>query len=299
MFMRRVTMIRSMTGFGRAETANEKRKLTVEMKAVNNRYLDFNIRMPKKFSFLESKIRTTLKEYMERGKVDVFITCEDYGDEAASLKYNRALAESYVSYYRQMAEEFGIKESLSVMDIARSPEVLTLGDADQNEDELWEELEAALRGAAQNFRDARELEGKRLRTDLIGKLDALDVLVDEVMQHEPEIMEAYRTKLQTTLTELLENRDIDESRIAAECVVYADKICTDEETVRLKSHIKTMKDTLMTDASIGRKLDFIAQEMNREANTTLSKAGDLITADIGIQMKTEIEKIREQIQNIE
>ncbi len=292
-------MIKSMTGFGRAEASTEKRKLTVEMKSVNNRYLDFNIRMPKKFGFLESKIRTTLKEYMERGKVDVFITCEEYSDEAGSLKYNSSLAEDYAKYYRQIAEQFDIDYHLSVLDIAKSPEVLTIGDADTDEDELWSELEKVLREAAQNFASARETEGLRLREDLIGKLDHLDTLVDEVIAHEPEIMAAYRTKLQNTLSEILENRDIEESRIVAECVVYADKISTDEEAVRLKSHIKTMKETLMSDGGIGRKLDFITQEMNREANTTLSKAGDLLTADTGIQMKTEIEKIREQIQNVE
>ncbi len=292
-------MIRSMTGFGRAESAGEKRKLTVEMKSVNNRYLDFNIRMPKKFGFLESKIRSVLKEYMERGKVDVFISCEEYADEAGVLKYNSALAEQYAAYYRQIAEQFQLPQQFSVMDIAKSPDVLTMGDADQDDEELWQALEGVLRQAAQNFDEARETEGAHLREDLLLKLKELDALVDEVIEHEPEILAAYKEKLQNTLTEILENKDIDESRIAAECVVFADKICTDEESVRLKNHIQTMSETLLSDGSIGRKLDFIAQEMNREANTTLSKAGDLITADHGIQMKTVIEKIREQIQNIE
>lgn len=292
-------MVRSMTGYGRAEAGYDDRKLTVEIKAVNNRYLDFNIRMPKKFGFLEAKIRSVLKEYVERGKVDVFLTTEEYSEQAGSLNYNEALAAEYVKYYHQIAETFGIPDDVSASKIAASPEVLTLGDEEPDEETLWQELEPVIREAAQHFNEAREKEGQRLCEDLLLKLSDMDVLVDQVIAHEPEILSAYREKLQTTLTEILEDREIDDSRIAAECIVYADKICTDEETVRLKSHIQAMKEELGKNGSVGRKLDFIAQEMNREANTTLSKAGDQITSEIGINLKTEIEKIREQIQNIE
>ncbi len=292
-------MIRSMTGYGRAESSTEDRKLTVEMKSVNNRYLDFNIRMPRKYNFLESQVRTVLKEYVERGKVDVFITAEEYSEGAASLNYNETLAEEYIGKYKEIADKFGIPNDVTASKIASSPEVLTLGEAETDEEELWKELEPVLRAAASNFNEARETEGKRLYTDLEKKLSDMDGLVDEVIDHEPEIVKAYQEKLQETLAEILEDRDIDDSRIAAECVVYADKICTDEETVRLKSHIRAMRDELEKDGSIGRKLDFITQEMNREANTTLSKAGDILTSEIGINLKTEIEKIREQIQNIE
>lgn len=292
-------MVRSMTGYGRAEAANEKRKLTVEMKAVNNRYLDFNIRMPRRFSFLESKIRGALKEYILRGKVDVFISCEEYADEAGALKFNEALAGEYISYMRQMAEKFHLSTEITPADIARAPEVFSLGDPDADEEELWGMLEPVIREASAHFNEAREGEGERLAADLLEKLDSLEALVDRVIEHEPEIMEAYRARLCETLSEILEDRSIEESRITAECVVYADRISTDEESVRLKSHIRQMRSELKGEGSIGRKLDFLAQEMNREANTTLSKAGDLITADIGIEMKTDIEKIREQIQNIE
>ncbi len=292
-------MVRSMTGYGRAEAACEARKLTVEIKSVNNRYLDLNIRMPRRFNFLEARIRETLKEFALRGKVDVFISCEEYADEAGALRYNEALAGEYISCMRQMAEKFGLSGTITPADVARAPEVFSLGDPGADEDELWEMLEPVIRGAALVYNEARAAEGERLKADLLLKLKHLGSLVDEVVRHEPEIMDAYRSRLTETLTEILADRGIDESRIAAECVVYADRICTDEETVRLRSHIRQMEAELSKEGSIGRKLDFLAQEMNREANTTLSKAGDLMTADLGIEMKTDIEKIREQIQNIE
>ena len=292
-------MIRSMTGFGRSEAVNDFRKLSIEIKSVNNRYLDFNIRMPRRFNFLESKLRGVLKEYAVRGKIDVFINCEEYADEAGALKYNEALAGEYIHHMRGMAERFGLSGEVTAADIAKAPEVFTIGTVSQDEVELWGMLEPVVREACERYDAARKEEGSRLKTDLLEKLAHLETLVDHVIEHEPEIMENYRLKLQQTMAEILEDRGIDESRIAAECVVYADRICTDEETVRLKSHIRQMRDELNRTGSIGRKLDFLAQEMNREANTTLSKAGDLMTADLGIEMKTDIEKIREQIQNIE
>ncbi len=292
-------MIRSMTGYGRAEAVSDARKLTVEIKSVNNRYLDFNIRMPRRFNFLEAKIREVLKESVLRGKVDVFITCEEYADEAGALKYNEALAGEYIAHMRHMAETFGLSSAITPADIARAPEVFTIGDISTDGEELWEMLLPVLKSASERYNEAREAEGERLKTDVLLKLDHLGGLVEHVIEHEPEIMEAYKKKLTDTLSEILEDRSIDESKIAAECVLYADKISTDEESVLLRSHIRQMKDELGKSGSIGRKLDFLAQEMNREANTTLSKAGDLMTADIGIEMKTDIEKIREQIQNIE
>ncbi len=292
-------MIRSMTGYGRSEASDEQRKITVEIKSVNNRYADFNIRMPRKFNALEAKIRGILKEKIHRGKVDVFISSEEYGDSAGSLIYNETLASEYVSYMKKIASTFGLEEKISITDISRAPEVLTMGTSEIDEDTLWQMLEGVLQKAVSAFNESRSLEGSRLKSDLLVKLDELAAHTEEIIAHEPEIMAAYRTRLRENLNELLEEWTLDESRLAAECVLYADKICTDEETVRLKSHIRQMKEELEKSGSIGRKLDFIAQEMNREANTTLSKAGDLLTADIGIAMKTEIEKIREQIQNIE
>ena len=288
-----------MTGYGRSEAASAARKLTVEMKSVNNRYLDFNIRMPRRFNFLEARIREILKEHIQRGKVDVFISCEEYADEAGALRYNEALAGEYIAHMKEMAEKFGLNPSITPADVARAPEVFSLGEIGTDEEELWGMLKPVLEAAAEKFNEARSLEGERLKADVLLKLDHLAASVEHVILHEPEIMEAYKKKLMDTLKEMLEDRSIDESRIAAECVVYADKISTDEEAVRLKSHISQMRSELEKEGSIGRKLDFLAQEMNREANTTLSKAGDLMTADIGIDMKTDIEKIREQIQNIE
>ena len=292
-------MIKSMTGYGRAEITTDTRRIAVEIKSVNNRYADFNIRMPRKFLFLESRIRSVLKESILRGKVDVFVTSEEYGDAAGSLKYNEALAGEYVAAMRSMIEKFGLDGGLSAQDVARAPEVFTIGEADADEEELWKLIEPVVKEAVEHFNVARSEEGGKLKADLLAKLDDLLALTEEVIAHEPEIMAAYKEKLMANLEEMLLDKSIDESRIAAECVVYADRICTDEETVRLKSHIDQMRKELGKSGSIGRKLDFIAQEMNREANTTLSKAGDLITADSGIAMKTLIEKIREQIQNIE
>lgn len=292
-------MARSMTGYGRAECVTETRKISMEIKSVNNRYADFNIRLPRKFNFLEAKIRSVLKEQILRGKVDIFILTEEYGEEAGSLKYNAALAEEYAQYMRQMISSFGLPGNVTVRDLATAPEVFTIESSEADEEELWSMMKPVAEEAITRFNESRTEEGERLKADLLGKLDELETVVDEVIAHEPEIMDAYRARLLETLTEILEDRSIEESRIIAECAVFADKISTDEESVRLKSHIRQMREELKKSGSIGRKLDFLAQEMNREANTTLSKAGDLITADNGIAMKTIIEKIREQIQNIE
>ncbi|MEE1196155.1 MAG: YicC/YloC family endoribonuclease [Lachnospiraceae bacterium] len=292
-------MIKSMTGFGRAEVADADRKFIVEIKSVNHRYLDFNIRMPKKFCFFESAIRSTLKEYMQRGKVDVFITYEDLTQSRVALRYNQEIAAQYLEYLKQMSEQFGLDNDIRVSTLSRYPEVFTMEEVDENEEELWNLLEQALREAAAQFADARSLEGESLKKDILAKLVYLDSQVELVIQRSPQIMQEYRQKLENKMKELLEATQIDENRIAAEMVIFADKMCTDEETVRLRSHIHSMETALQDGTNIGRKLDFIAQEMNREANTILSKANDLETSNIAIELKTEIEKIREQIQNIE
>lgn len=288
-----------MTGFGRREIADKERKITVEMKAVNHRYLDVNIKMPKKLNFFESSIRTLLKEYIQRGKVDIFITYEDYTENNVILKYNQELAAEYVKYIRQMAEDFSLNNDLQACTLSRYPEVLTMEEQTVDEDALWATLEKAIRGAAEQFVETRIKEGNNLRDDLIQKLDGMIQYVDEIEKRSPEIIAEYRQKLQDKVNELLNDTQIEESRLATEVTLFADKICTDEETVRLKSHILATKETLSQGGSIGRKLDFIAQEMNREANTILSKANDLTVSDIAINLKTDIEKVREQIQNIE
>ena len=292
-------MIKSMTGFGRCEFTDEKRKFTVELKSVNHRYLDVNIKMPKNLNFFESSIRALLKEYIERGKVDVYITYEDYTEDNYALKYNSALAAQYLDYLNRMAEEFGLENDIRVSNLSRYPDVLVMEEQDVDEKELWDGLERALRGACEQFVASRIKEGENLKVDLIDKLDHMISYVDFIEKRSPQIMEEYRKRLEDKIKEILGDRQMDDGRIATEVTIYADKVCVDEETVRLRSHINTTKDTLLEGGSIGRKLDFIAQEMNREANTILSKANNIEISDTGIDLKTSIEKVREQIQNIE
>ena len=292
-------MIKSMTGFGRAEYLDEKRKITAEIKAVNHRYLDCSIKMPKKLGYFEASIRTLLKEYIQRGKVDVFITYEDYTGSSYNLKYNADMARAYMTYLAQMAEEFGIENDVRVSTLSRYPEVFSLEEENADEDEIWSDLEKVIREAASSFVDARIKEGENLKRDLCEKLDTMLTYVDEIEKRAPEIIEAYKKDLCYKVSELLADGRIDDQRILGEVTLYADKICVDEEIVRLRSHISTSRDILGEGGSVGRKLDFIAQEMNREANTILSKSSDLLTSDIAINLKTDIEKVREQIQNIE
>ena len=292
-------MIKSMTGFGRCEISEAERKFTVELKGVNHRYLDVNIRMPKKLNFFEASIRNLLKKYAQRGKVDIFITYEDFSENQVSLKYNETLAEEYLKYFKQMEEKFSLENDIRVSTLSRYPEVLTMEEQMMDEEEIWNVLEKALEGAFSQFVSTRITEGEALKKDLLAKLDDMLVLVDKVEKRSPEIVVEYRGKLEEKVKDLLADTQIEESRIASEVVIFADKICTDEETVRLRSHIAHMKDTLESAEGIGRKLDFIAQEMNREANTILSKANDLEVSNYAIDLKTGIEKVREQIQNIE
>lgn len=292
-------MIKSMTGFGRAEVMEGNRKFTVEMKSVNHRYLDINIKMPKKISFFESAVRNLLKEYIQRGKVDVFITYEDYNEDNFSLKYNEEAAKEYLGYLQKMSETFGLENDVKVSTLSRYPEVFTLEEQSVDEKELWAVLEKALRAASRQFVESRITEGENLQKDLIGKLDTMLTYVDFIEERSPQILKEYRARLEAKVAELLADTQLDENRIAAEVTIFADKICVDEETVRLRSHVEATKNTLSEGGSVGRKLDFIAQEMNREANTILSKANDLAISDTGINLKTDIEKVREQIQNIE
>lgn len=292
-------MVKSMTGFGKAEIANEDLKLQVEIKSVNNRYLDFNIRSPRKFNGLEAKIRNLLSSQIARGKVDVFIVYKEYSAEAGAVRLNRTLAGEYIDRLREISNFDGVSDNIKPKDIALFPDVITVEEEQVDEEELWKLLEGLLKDALREFMDARVKEGEFLKSNIIEKLDVLKREVSLIEEHEPEIMEAYKAKLRSKLDEVLQDTQIDESRVVSEMVIYSDKICTDEETVRLKSHVEKMRDLLESDESIGRNLDFLAQEMNREANTILSKSGDLITSDVALSLKSGIEKIREQIQNIE
>ena len=292
-------MIKSMTGFGRCEIEKNNRKVTVEIKSVNHRYLDVNMKMPKSLGVFESAVRNLLKEYIQRGKVDVFFTYEDFNEANVSLKYNETLATEYLKYLRQMAEQFGIEDDIRVSTLSRYPEVLTMEQQDMDDKEVWAVVEEAVRGACEKLVESRITEGENLKTDLVAKLDQLLEYVSYIEERSPEILKEYRTRLEGKIQEVLGDTQLEESRIAAEVTIFADKICVDEETVRLRSHVQGMKDTLLEGGGIGRKLDFIAQEMNREANTILSKANDLAISNLGISLKTDIEKVREQIQNIE
>lgn len=292
-------MIKSMTGFGRSEYLDSDKKITIELKAVNHRYLDVNMKMPKKLSIFESSIRNILKEYAERGKVDIFITYEDYTENNVSVKYNKEIAKAYVDYIKAMAEDFGLEYDLKASSLSRYPEVLTLEEQDADEKELFKDVEATLRKALEMFVESRVKEGENLKNDIISKLDHMLENVSYVEKRAPEIISEYHEKLTNKIKEYLEETSIEESRILQEVTIFTDKICVDEETVRLRSHIEAMRDALIKGGSLGRKLDFIAQEMNREANTILSKANDLETSNIAIELKTDIEKVREQIQNIE
>lgn len=292
-------MIKSMTGFGRCEVVENNRKFAVEIKSVNHRYLDVNIKMPKALNFFESAIRSELKNYISRGKVDVFVSCENFAESTSTVRYHRETAEEYRNYLRQMAEEFGLKDDVSVSTLARFPEIFTMEETSVDEEELWKELRKAVTGAAEMFVETRVVEGERLREDLIGKLDGMQDMVDFVAERSPQIVTEYRRKLEDKVRELLGDTSVDEARLLTEVTIFADKSCVDEEIVRLRSHIEATRETLLTGGAVGRKLDFIAQEMNREANTMLSKANDLEVSNCAIELKTEIEKVREQIQNIE
>ncbi len=294
-----VTMLKSMTGFGRCEIAQVDRKITVEMKAVNHRYCDISIKMPKKLSFFEAGIRNVLKQYIGRGKIDIYITYEDYTENNVCVKYNADLAREYYNSLEKMSKEFGIDNDIRVSTLSRYPEVFSLEEQTIDEKELWALVEEAVKGAAGRFVETRIAEGEHLKQDIILKLDGMLKLVDFIETRSPEVVNEYRNKLYAKVAELLADTKVEESILVTEVTVFADKICVDEETVRLRSHIINMKETLEDSENIGRKLDFIAQEMNREANTILSKANDLEVTNKAIDLKTEIEKVREQIQNIE
>ena len=292
-------MIKSMTGFGRSEISSEDSKITVEMKAVNHRYCDISIKLPKKLSFFEAGIRNILKKYIGRGKVDVYITYEDYTENNVCVKYNSDIAKEYYDNLQKISEQFDIENDIRTSVLSRYPEVFTLEEQTINEGKLWELVEEAVSTAAEAFVESRIAEGENLKTDLVSKLNEMTRLVGFVEERYPQVVSEYRSKLLAKVTELLQDTKVDESILLTEVTVYADKICVDEETVRLKSHIENMINTLNDSDNVGRKLDFIAQEMNREANTILSKVGDIGITNKAIDLKTEIEKVREQIQNIE
>ncbi len=292
-------MVKSMTGFGRYEAVGEERKVIVEMKSVNHRYSDISVKLPKRLSFFDTAIRNVLKDYVSRGKVDVFVTFEDYSQSNITVKYNKDIALDYWKNINQLANTVRMENDVTVSQLSRYPEVFTVEENRLDEDATWVELKEAVEIAAQRFVESRIAEGANLQKDIISKTEKLLSLVSYVEERSPKMLEEHKNRLYRKVQETLGDKQIDESVLATELIIYADKVCVDEETVRLRSHILNLRDTMQEGENVGRKLDFIAQEMNREANTILSKANDIEISNCAIDLKTEIEKIREQIQNIE
>lgn len=296
-------MVKSMTGFGRA-TSNEgnSRSFSIELKSVNHRYLDLNVRMPKSILSLEEKVRKALSEKLSRGKVDVFITYKNYGDEASEATLNTVLADSYFNSLETLFKRYedkNIKNDISVSLIARFPDVIKLQEKEENLEEMWCELNKALDEALGLLVHMREVEGEKLKADIKLKCALIEDMLSKVEEKAPSVVIGYKEKLKERVKELCDNIQVDESRINMEIALFADKASIDEEITRLHSHIEQVRSTLELDESIGRKLDFIVQEMNREANTIASKSTDLEITNIVLNIKNEIEKIREQVQNIE
>ncbi|MCR5415788.1 MAG: YicC family protein [Pseudobutyrivibrio sp.] len=292
-------MVRSMTGYGKGIAENSEARVTIEMKSVNHRYLDLNIKLPKKLNFLESSIRNKISESVFRGKVDLYITLSEHSDACYQVSINDAIAQKYFDSISSMAEKLGVDNDLKASTIARLPDVIELEEMEADEDSLKGIVFEALDACISQFVESRISEGERLQKDLVAKMDEMISLVNKLEARSPQIIEEYRTRLTSKIKELLDDTHIDEGRIAQEVTIYADKVCIDEEMVRLKSHVAETRAIFDLDKEVGRKLDFLAQELNREANTILSKSTDVEIADIGITLKTLIEKVREQIQNIE
>lgn len=292
-------MIQSMTGFGRGEASDEDYKIEIEMKSVNHRYLDVNVRLPRKLNFYETEIRNQVKRFADRGKVDIFVTFSDMTGQSVNVTYNKEVAEAYLSGIRQLSKDLKLENTTVAYEISRFPDVFTMEESNLDEDTVGALITTAMEHAGEQFVLSRQTEGNKLKEDLMGKFQRIEELVDLVAERSPQIVQEYRQRIQDKVTELLGDAQMDEGVLATELVVFADKICVDEEMVRLRTHVVHMKETLEEEGTIGRKLDFLTQEMNREANTILSKANDTIVSNYGIELKTEIEKIREQIQNIE
>lgn len=292
-------MIRSMTGYGRYEAENEESRLVVEIKSVNHRYCDISIRLPKILNPYENLIRKQLKEKISRGKVDVFITYENIAQGEDNIAYHPDMARAYVNLIRQLSDDFSLNTGLDAAMLSRYPDVYTMEEIHIDEDKLQKLVETTVEGALLQFLKSRETEGELLKNDLLNKLTLLEDVTNQIEKRSPQVFTDYKERLTAKIKETLADNKLDESVLATELVIYADKICVDEELVRLKSHIQHMREILETEETVGRKLDFMTQELNREANTTLSKANDIIIADLGIILKTEIEKFREQIQNLE
>ena len=294
-----VVVICSMTGYGRARETIGNRDITVELRSVNNRFLDCTVKIPRVYTFCEDAIKSHVQKYITRGKVDVFVTIVSVGAEATAVTVNQDLAAGYVRALRTLADTYDLKDDLSVMGLARFSEVLTVTKAEEDLESLSADICSVLDQALIGYRAMRETEGQKLREDIERRLNTIEQLTEKVEMRSPQTVAEYREKLTAKMKEVLQSTTIDENRILMEAAIYADKVAVDEETVRLRSHVGQLRSMLNDGGVIGRKADFLIQELNRESNTIGSKCCDLeITEDV-VALKAEIEKIREQIQNIE
>ena len=292
-------MIKSMTGYGRSVQTLHGREITVEVKSVNNRYLDPNVRLPRTYSFCEDAVKQQIKTFISRGKVDLFVSVNASEEEAQEISLNRPVLEAYLSALKTMVDEYGAQDDISAMTLAKLPEVFLVKKQEQDEEQLQADLLAVTGEALTRFNEMREREGAALDADLRARAASIRSLTEQVEARSPVTLAEYRARLARKMQEVLENTQIDEARILTEAAIYADKIAVDEETVRLKSHLSQLEGMLSSGEPIGRKLDFLLQELNREANTIGSKGNDLEQARTVVEIKAELEKIREQTQNIE
>lgn len=292
-------MIKSMTGFGRAEKIIDGRDIIVEIKSVNHRFFDFSTRITHGYGFLEDKLRNSLQSRVARGKIDVFVSLDTVDDTQAEVRVNHSLASGYLAALREVQQKYGLPDDITTDTVARFPDIFTVHKAPEDEEKVWAEVSRVFEEAIQPFLGMREAEGAQLKKDVLGRAHTILDTVGKIEERSPQTVEEYRRKLTERLSEMLGGTNIDEQRILTEAAVFADKVSVAEETVRLRSHIKQFGDMLESGEAIGRRLDFLVQEMNREANTIGSKCVDAETAHMVVDMKAEIEKIREQIQNIE
>jgi uncharacterized protein (TIGR00255 family) len=292
-------MIRSMTGYGRVQQTVDGLNILFEIKSVNHRFFDFSSRIPRMYGFIEDKLKTYIQNYISRGKVDVFMTIDSVNGEDAQVKLNYGLAKSYIEALRELQSKYDLVDDISVSTVARYSDIFTVIKPPDDEERVWNAVKKAAGRALSDFVAMREAEGERLKTDIVARARSVSKLVDMVEKRSPETVEEYRQKLTSRMTELLTDAAVDENRIVLEAAIYADKVSVTEETVRLKSHLAQFEIMLDGNDPVGRKLDFLMQEMNREANTIGSKATDVEIAGIVVDIKAELEKIREQIQNLE
>ena len=292
-------MIKSMTGYGRCSETNENMEITAEIKAVNHRYFDFSARVPRQFGFLDEKIKQYVHSRVNRGKVEVYITVKLLENEAIAVEVNQPLAKAYVDALAQIQNEYNLENNTQPIDIARFPDVLNVKKEEQDEDEIFAAVKKVLEKAVDAFVEMRMSEGEKLKNDVLSRCETILGYVDFIEEKSPESVKNYRNRLEQKMKELLGDKQVDEQRLLTETAVFADKIAVDEETVRLKSHISQLNDMMNSGEAIGRKLDFLIQEMNREANTIGSKCSEIEITKTVVEIKSEIEKIREQIQNIE